>query len=114
MDITDTKAGSGCESCPALLLECKSDYRGKECLEKRNRMGDCADPLTRADIIRQMDDESIARSRVKEVTGMLPVSMWAAQDVSGTLFFSRTEAVNAELEWLRAPGWDMILMPEQV
>ena len=59
--------------------------------------------MTNAQRIRSMSDEELADSRVGELVGIAPCSLWVAIDVPDKLVLSKKEAVQMELDWLRQP-----------
>lgn len=55
-------------------------------------------PLTQADRIRAMTDEELAKDRIRG--GFY----WRAYDIPNETYYSKEEAVAAELAWLRSPA----------
>lgn len=48
-----------------------------------------------------MTDEELADSRVGELRGIAPCSVWFAIDVPGRAVFSKSQAIELELEYLK-------------
>lgn len=57
--------------------------------------------MTNADRIRTMTDEELADIRVGELREIVPCSVWIAVDVPGRAVFSKSQAIELELEYLK-------------
>lgn len=100
----------GCNACPA-YGKCPNYiiYRGSNCKALRSKYGIETDPdmevtQTHADRIRNMSDEELAESRVGELKGIAPCSLWIAIDAPGEVMLSKEAAIQVELDWLRQPA----------
>lgn len=101
-----------CRNCQASAGTTGFDLTHEEATRKAiaawnrraDHLPDATKMVSNADRIRSMSDEELADSRVGELVGIAPCSLWVAIDAPDKLVLSKKKAVQMELAWLQQPA----------